>query len=128
MRRLLVFGFLGPLLGYLTLLTIVQPLVNWMSGGQGDYGANPMAEIPLAYVVGVIPALAAAVADRWIALRGIPWRPAWAGVCAFGTTLVPVVVLAPEALLDDPAIAVLGVIGAVPGSICSVLSGGPTRC
>jgi hypothetical protein len=72
MKRFLIFLGIGPLIGYAVLLFIA---VRWYRLGPIQYEnviPNIIAGIPLAYALGLLPALAAAGVD-WL-LRGLAWR------------------------------------------------------
>lgn len=127
MRRFLVFGLLGPPLGFVVGFWGLLPLLNRASGGASVYDAHQLVLLPLAYWLGIVPALLAAALDRHLARRGLPWRPAWTALFAFGVSFVPLSAAIGMGFLKSPWLLVWGLVGAVPGFVCSLLSGAPQR-
>ena len=114
MKRFLVFIGLFPALALVGLFAFI-------SIGIGVLPDNPQAVmlVPWAYVVGVIPALICAVADRFLAKTGFS--------AVIGTAFVGYVIAILVALLVFDfglfgRILAFGLIGAIPAAVCSWLS------
>jgi hypothetical protein len=73
-RRFLIFALLGPPLGMITGLWGILPVLNWSLGDATAIDYHQIVLMPLAYQVGVLPALLAAAFDGWLAKRGIRFR------------------------------------------------------
>ncbi|MGH9808829.1 MAG: hypothetical protein ACRD9W_16545, partial [Terriglobia bacterium] len=80
--------------------------------------------LPLAYMFGIIPALIAAVFDHLLARFAVRGRILWTTLFSYFLGFLPIInplvlgfVRGPDPLL------LIGLTGAVPGAICSWLSG-----
>lgn len=124
LRRFLVFGLLGPPLGFAVGVWGLVPLLNWLSGGAGTFDPGQLVLLPAAYWLGIVPALLAAAVDHLLARRGVRGRPAWTALFAFAASFVPLLSALAMGFLSSPWILVWGLIGAVPGFVCSALSPG----
>ncbi|HEY4250087.1 MAG TPA: hypothetical protein VGM87_02750 [Roseomonas sp.] len=127
LRRFLVFGLLGPPLGFVVGFWGLVPALNWAMDGRSGFDWHQMVLLPLAYAMGIVPALLTALVDAAIAQRGWRWRPLWTAAFAFAASFTPLGTLLVAGYLTSPWILLWGLIGAVPGLVCSALSGGPTR-
>ena len=117
MRRFLIFGLLGPPLGFVVAFFGLLPLI----GSEPRFDPHGIVLLPLAYFLGLVPALIAAGFDHWLAKDGVRYRPIWIAAIGFGVSFLPVA----RAFLVTPSpyFLIYGVIGAVPGFICSWLAG-----
>jgi hypothetical protein len=127
LRRFLIFGLLGPPLGFLVGFWGLVPLLNWASGGESHFEWGQLVLLPLAYWMGIVPALLAAMLDRHLARRGLRWRPVWTALFSFAASFVPLAAAIAMGFLASPWVLIWGLIGAVPGFICSALSGASER-
>lgn len=109
MARLAIFLGLGPLIGMMIILTPVSLLIL------------PLA-FPFVYAAGLAPALATGLVDAVLArrLRLLP-RAAAAGLTGFLATAALHQVMMGE--LGAASAVQFGLIGVVPGVICSLLAG-----
>lgn len=116
-RRILVFGLLGPVLGYLVFLAL-----------SGDHaalvGRTVGLVLPLVFAVEVAPFLICAVVDFF--MENVRWweRVVVAFLLGFLLTYAAVFALLPSAASTDWRILPLGLVGAVPAAICSWLVSG----
>lgn len=120
MKRLLIFTLLGPLLGFVTGFYIMPPLMNVAIGGQSEFSSYQLVLLPLAYFMGLVPAFITGVFDHRMSHRRL--RILWTTLFAFGASFIPLL----GAILSgffSPWFLPFGLVGAVPGAICSWLSG-----
>jgi hypothetical protein len=108
-KRFLIFLLLGPLIGYFVMMAMLGMLF-----------VAPHVAIPLAYLAGLLPALGAALVDRFLAPRlGLAARVMACG--AAGALASPILIMG---FVRDPAKAIFfSVPGVVAAVICSLLSG-----
>jgi len=125
MKRFLIFVILGPIIGLAVMLTFSyyrNPDVRIVTYGV-TYGP------PLAYVLGAVPALLAAVVDWSLATKLRFWIRVGATCCAgyaltVLTGLVLPMLIASMTHASFRDVVVFGLFGAIPAAICSWLSGG----
>lgn len=127
MRRFLIFGLLGPPLGFVVGFWGLLPLLDRAAGGTSLFDGHQLILLPAVYWLGIVPALLAAALDRHLARRGVRWRPAWTALFAFAASFVPLSAVIGMGFLRSPWLLVWGMVGAVPGFVCSVLSGRPEK-
>ena len=123
MRRFLIFALLGPPLGMLTGMWVMLPVLNWSQGGPAVFDHHPLDLMPLAYVVGLLPALLAAAFDGVLAKLAVRFRPLWCALFGFAVSFIPLLGALSMGFLHGPLEASLGFLGAVPAAVCSWLSG-----
>ena len=109
MRRVLVFGLLGPAASYLSFCFLTGWHARW-----GD--------LPLAYGIEVIPFLLCALIDFWLDEAPLWERFVVAGIAGFLGSAVAVSVAAITLFHGNIAFAVLGFCAAIPAAVCSLLS------
>lgn len=122
MRRYLIFALLGPPLGLLVGLFVLLPLLN---GGEFDFDFGNIALLPAAYLLGMVPALLAAQCDSVLATRGTKWRSLWTALAAYVLSFLPIAAALAHTRLGHPVLLLHGLVGAIPGYVCSRLAGGP---
>ena len=122
-KRFLIFAFLGPPLGLLTGVFVMLPLLNWSQGGPVVFDYQQLELMPLAYAVGLFPALLAAAFDGVLARLRIGFRPLWCALFGFAVALIPMAGAKWIGFLHGPLDASLGFLGATPAGLCSWLSG-----
>jgi hypothetical protein len=130
LKRFLIFALLGPPLGMLTGMWVMLPVLNWSQGGAAVFDYHQLELMPLAYVVGLLPALLAAAFDGVLANRRVRFRPLWCALFGFAVGFLPLVGARWVGFLHGSLDASLGLVGAAPAAICSWLSGektGPIR-
>ena len=120
MNRFLVFVLFGPPLGELVIFFVLMPLLQPFSFNLPAM----LALLPVAYVTGVIPALLVGLADHIAAHHG--WRlRARIPLCmaaGFVMAFFPIVTSLMMGFVGGPWVLLFGVIGLVPGGICSWLA------
>jgi hypothetical protein len=72
LRRFLIVALLGPPLGMITGMWGILPVLNWSLGDVVVIDYRQIVLMPLAYQVGVLPALPAAAFDGRAAARRAP--------------------------------------------------------
>jgi hypothetical protein len=123
LERFLIFAFLGPPLGLLTGVCVMLPLLNWSQGGPVVFDYQQLELMPLAYAVGLFPALLAAAFDGVLARLRVGFRPLWCALFGFAVAFIPLVGAKWIGFLHGPLDASLGFLGAAPAGLCSWLSG-----
>ncbi|MBX3553630.1 MAG: hypothetical protein KIT85_02145 [Pseudolabrys sp.] len=123
MRRFLIFAILGPPLGFVTLF--------WgLLGALGEpptIDAGQIVLLPMAYALGLVPALIAAAFDEYLARRGTPARILWTALLSCLTGFLPILTSVIAGNVHGPYVLAFGLVGAVPGAICAWLSGAGTE-
>jgi hypothetical protein len=122
MKRFLIFVILGPIIG----LAVVLAIFSFKSGVFDPDVRMVSIGLPLAYSIGAVPALFAAVVDWSLATTFRFWIRVGATCCAgyalaVVTWLVMSKLIVPYASFGD--VFVFGFYGAIPAAICSWLSG-----
>lgn len=121
MRRFLIFGLLGPPAGFVVTFFGLLPLI----GGEPSFDPHGIVLLPLAYFLGLVPALIAAGFDHWLARMA-------SGTGQYGSRPLDSASASCRVawaflVTPSPYFLIYGVIGAVPGFICSWLAGRFTR-
>jgi hypothetical protein len=123
MKRLLIFAVLGPPLGLLTGMWGIVPMLNWSLGAPAVFDYHQIGLIPLAYMVGLVPALLAGVFDGILARRNIGYRVLWCALFGYAMSFVPLLSSLSKGFLHGPFLLMFGLLGAVPGAVCSWIVG-----
>jgi hypothetical protein len=128
MRRLLIFAALGPPIGALTGFWILLPAISLLAGDSEGVDVPQLLEaapflIPVAYMVGLLPALLVCVADEILARRGVRRRPLWCALFGFVAAFLPLATSFAMGFLHGPFVLAFGLIGAAPGAACSWIAG-----
>jgi hypothetical protein len=122
MNRLLVFALVGPPLGLAIGLGVLVPALNVAFGDPPQWDWRQIVLIPLAYMVGLAPALAAGIFDEALARRKTKRRPFWTGAFAFAMSFLPSAAAIVSGMAHGPFLLIFGLVGALPGAICSLLA------
>jgi len=122
MKRLLIFALLGPPLGMAIGLGVLLPALSAAVGDPPQWDWRQIELLPLAYVAGLAPALAAGVFDQALARRAVSWRAWWTGAFAFAVSFLPLAAAIAAGMAHGPFLLIFGLVGALPGAICSRLS------
>ena len=122
MKRLLIFALVGPPLGLAIGLGVLVPALNVAFGDLPQWDWRQIVLIPLAYMVGLLPALAAGVFDDVLARRKTKRRPLWTGAFAFAMSFLPLAAAILSGMARGPFLLIFGLVGALPGAICSLLA------
>jgi hypothetical protein len=120
MRRFVIFATLGPLLGFVTVMALVQALNVAIDGSMTlQFGQTVL--LPAAYVLGIVPALITASVDN--ALSKARYRVLWTSMFAYFAGFMPVLTALLMGFLSSWYVLLVGLVGLVPGAVCSWLSG-----
>jgi hypothetical protein len=122
MKRFLIFGLLGPPLGFVTAFWVMLPALDWSLGASSHVGLHQIVLLPVAYMVGIVPALLAALFDYGLARRHVRWRILWTTLVSYAAGFIPIASSMFDGFVHGPYVLLFGLIGAVPGAICSWLS------
>ena len=119
MKRFLVFAILGPPLAAVTLFLIVLPVAASLIHGRVDIVIPSWSAV---YLGSLFPALVLAFFDWLESVIELPRRPIGTGIA--GWVLAAISLQYFLALPDLPAwwIGVVGLLGAIPGFICSLVT------
>lgn len=123
MKRFLIFALLGPPLGFITFFWGLLGLMDAALGEQSNIDFHQIVLLPLAYALGIVPALIAAAFDHAIVKRGLRWRVLWTALFAYLAGFLPIFAAIVAGYVHGPFVLAFGLVGAVPGAICSWLSG-----
>jgi hypothetical protein len=127
MKRILIFAVLGPPLGLLTGILGIVPVLNWSLGATTVFDYHQIALIPLAYMVGLVPALLAGVFDGILARRNIGYRVLWCALFGYAMSFIPLLSSLSMGFLHGPFVLMFGLLGVVPGAVCSWIVGVSSR-
>jgi hypothetical protein len=125
MKRFVIFALLGPPLGMITGLWVMLPLFNLALGARPLFEPSTLdwhkvVLLPFAYLMGLLPTLAAAGFDEKMAKRR--WRVLRTALFSFAVAFFPIAGALAMGFMQ-PFMLLFGFIGAVPGAICSWLAG-----
>ena len=123
MKRFLIFALLGPPLGFITLFWGLLGLLDAALGEPSNIDFHQIVLLPMAYVLGIVPALVAAAFDETLARRGVRYRVLWTALFSYVVGFLPIFAAIVAGYVHGPFVLVFGLVGAVPGAICSWLSG-----
>ena len=105
----------------------VLPVLNGALGDPSVFDYRQLVLLPLAYQVGLVPALLVAAFDGWLAKRGVRYRVGWSTLFGFAMSFIPLLGALAMGFLHGPFVAMFGLLGAAPAAACSWLSGGGPR-
>ena len=74
MNRFLIFAAIAPPLGFIVAFWVMLQIANWLAGGPGTFDVAQVMMLPTIYLVGLIPALAAAWFDHALSTRNLSHR------------------------------------------------------
>lgn len=123
MRRFLIFALLGPALGFVTLFWILLQAFNGLLGAPNTFDWHQVVLLPVAYMLGIGPALITALFDHVLARRRVRARILWTALFAYAATYLILLHAWTAGTVHGPYLLAFGLIGAVPGAICAWLSG-----
>jgi hypothetical protein len=122
MTRFLIFAAMAPPLGFVVAFWVMLQLANWLAGGPNSFEVAQIMMLPTIYLVGLIPALAAAGCDHMLAKRHVPHRITFTALFGYAITFLPILALVWLGMAVGPEVLLLGFIGAVPAAVCSWLA------
>jgi hypothetical protein len=101
----------------------IIPVLNWSLGAPTVFDYHQISLIPLAYMVGLVPALLAGVFDGILARRNIGYRVLWCALFGYAMSFIPLLSSLSMGFLHGPFVLMFGLLGAVPGAVCSWIVG-----
>ena len=123
LKRFLIFALLGPPLGLIAGLWGILPVLNQSLTDPPVFDYHQIVLLPLAYIIGILPALLVAVFDNALARRGIGRWVLWCAMLGFCASFLPLSSAFAMGFLHGPAVLIFGLIGAAPGAACSGRAG-----
>jgi hypothetical protein len=119
-RRLLLFGLLGPALGFVMAFWVILQIFNVATGGESTAHPGQLILLPMAYALGIVPALATGLIDHYFHKKklGVLYT------CFAGYLLgfMPIATTVLMGFLHGPFVLLFGLIGAVPALVCSLIA------
>jgi hypothetical protein len=125
-KRFLIFALLGPPLGFVTFFWGLLQAWNLLAGAPSTFDIHQVVLLPLAYLFGILPALAAALFDHVLAKRNVRWRVLWTTLLGYLAGFFPIMEVLIPGLMHPSFLLLFGLVGAVPAAVCSWLSGPKT--
>lgn len=122
MKRFLIFAAIAPPLGFIVAFWVMLQIANWLSGSPSTFDLAQVAMLPTIYLVGLIPALAAAWFDDALAKRNLSHRVAMTGLFGYAISYLPLIGVPWMGFVHGPYVVLFGLIGAVPSAVCSWLA------
>ena len=120
MTRFLIFAAMAPPLGFVVAFWVMLQIATWLAGGPLDVAQVMI--LPTIYLVGLIPALAAAWFDHVLAKRLVSCRIGLTALFGYAVSFLPLAAAPWTDMPLGPDILLLGLIGAVPSAVCSWLA------
>jgi NAD(P)-dependent dehydrogenase (short-subunit alcohol dehydrogenase family) len=74
MKRFVIFAAVAPPLGFIIAFWVMLQIANWLAGSPNTFDVTQMMMLPTIYLIGLIPALAAAWFDHVLAKRHVSHR------------------------------------------------------
>jgi hypothetical protein len=96
--------------------------LNLLLGAPGTFDIHQLVLLPVAYMLGIVPALLAALLDHVLARRHVNRRILWTALFSYAAGFIPILSPTFAGEVHGPYLLLFGLIGAVPGGICSWLS------
>jgi hypothetical protein len=123
LKRFLIFALLGAPLGLVTGLWGILPVLNGSLVDPPVVDYHQIVLLPIAYMIGILPALLVGVLDNALARRGVSRRVLWCALFGFCASFLPLSSAFAMGFLHGPFVLIFGLVGAVPGGVCSWLAG-----
>ena len=124
MKRFLVFAALFPPLAFIVAIWGVLQILNWALAESSTADYHQLILLPAAYVIVLIPAMITALVDDVLARRNVRYRILWTALAGYVFIFAPLLAALLMGFVHGPYLMLFGIIGAVPGAICSWLAGG----
>lgn len=77
MKRFLIFAILFPPIAFVVAFWIMLQILNWAVGGPSTFDYHQVILLPVAYMVGIVPALLTAKADDILFKGRVRYRMLW---------------------------------------------------
>ncbi len=123
LKRVLIFGLLGPAVAFITAMWVMTPLLNWALGDAARIEPGQLVLLPLFYFLGFIPACLAGLADEFFARRAVRMRVVWTTLSGFALSFLPFATAFAMGFIQGPFVLLLGLVGAIPAAVCSWVAG-----
>ena len=123
MRRFLVFAALFPPLAFVVAFWGMLQILNWALGESSTADYHQLVLLPAAYVIVLLPAMLTALVDDVLARRNVRYRILWTALSGYPFIFILLLVALLTGSVHGPYLLLFGIIGAVPGAICSWLAG-----
>ena len=123
MKRFLIFAILFPPVAFMVAFWILLQIVNWAEGGPTTFDIHQVILLPIAYAVGIVPALLTAKVDDVLFKRRVGYRVLWTALAGYVFIFLPLLTPLTMHLVHGPSLLLFGIIGAVPAAICSCVAG-----
>src|ERR1700712_565564 len=123
MRRFLIFAILFPPIAFVVAFWIMLQIANWAAGGPSTFDYHQVILLPLAYLVGIVPALLTAKADDILFKQRVRYRILWAAFAGYIFIFMPLLAALTMGFVHGPYLLLFGMIGAVPAAVCSWVAG-----
>src|ERR1700761_4736976 len=120
-RRILIFALLGPPIGFATGFWGLLQLLNWALDSPGTFDIGQLVLLPVAYVIGIVPALIVARFDEAVAKSR--YRVLLTYLFSYLAGFLQILGALMMGFIQSLWVLPFGLIGAVPGAICSWLAG-----
>ena len=116
---------LGPPLGYVVFFWLLLPAAgDWSPASYHrmfDY--HQVVLLPLAYMVGLLPALLTGLMDVVLTNRNFKKHVILCTIFGFAISFLPLLLPLGMGFLHGPYVLAFGLVGAIPGGVCSWLAG-----
>jgi hypothetical protein len=127
MKRIFIFALLGPPLGMAAGMLVLLPAISFIAGGPIVFDRRQIVGfatlLPVAYMLGLLPAVLVGFVDGLLAGKNIRWRVAWTTSAGFFASFLPLITSLSAGFIHGPFVLLFGFIGAVPAAACSWLAG-----
>lgn len=125
--RLLIFGLLGPPIGSVVMTLFL--LIPAIESPTADFPLFLIAVgfLPIAYMIGLIPAIITGLVDGLLTEQRVKWRPVWTAVAGFFATFLTVTLPGWVIGTVNPGTLLYCALGAIAGFLCAALCADPKR-
>jgi hypothetical protein len=119
-KRLTLFGLLGPFLGFMTAFWGLLQILTVAVGDPPTIDPGQLVLLPMAYVLGIAPALIAGAIDH--SVRNARFGPLYTCLAGYLLGFMPIGAALVMGFIRGPYVLLFGLIGAIPALICSALA------
>lgn len=123
MKRFLIFAILFPPIAFVVAFWIMLQIANWTAGGPSTFDYHQVILLPMAYMVGIVPALLTAKADDILFEGRVRYRVLWTALAGYVFIFMPLLAALTMGFVHGPYLLLFGIIGAVPAAVCSWVAG-----
>lgn len=119
-KRLTLFGLLGPLLGFITAFWVLLQILTVAVGDPPTIHPGQVVLLPIAYMLGLIPALIAGAIDH--SGRNARFGLIYTGLAGYLLGFLPISISLVMGGMSGPSVLIFGLVGAIPAMICSAVA------